>query len=197
METQLKVRRVIPEEWLIPARPVRVVLHWTAGAYRVSELDRSHYHVILQDDAALKQGEDVRPVRGRFSIADNDRTGDGRYAAHTRGLNGHSVGLSIACMAGAVQGGAHGRYPMTRRLWERLAQGAAEVCRHYGIPVTPHTVLQHGEVQRQLGVAQRGKWDCCELSFDRSLSPVEVCEQFRRKVAWYLERLDGETGVAR
>jgi len=180
--------RVIPAEWLVPATPKRVICHWTAGAYSVSALDLAHYHVVLEDQEALKRGKGVKAYRGVHSIADNDRTMDGDYAAHTAQCNTGSIGLSVACMAGAVRGNA-GRYPLTNLLFERLAQAAAECCRRYHLPVTEQTVLQHGEVERLLGIPQSGKWDVTYLPYEPHLSAVEVGALFRRKVAWYLERL--------
>lgn len=176
--------RVIPLAYLNSGHPKRVICHWTGGSYAISELDKEHYHIIL----GLVAGKlDVR--RGDHTIDDNDRTGDGDYAAHTRGCNTGSIGLSVACMAGATKGHA-GHFPLTALLWERLAQAAAECCHHYNIPVTPQTVLQHGEVQRILGIAQAGKWDVCWLPWEPALSTAEVGNQFRGKVSWYLEQLE-------
>ncbi len=185
-----RVERILPPAWLVPARVERVILHWTAGTYRASELDRQHYHFILEDAVALGDGGDIRVVRGRYTPADNERTPAGMYAAHCRGANSRSVGIAVACMLGALQGEGHGDHPLTERLWERLAQTTAEVCRRYRVPVGPRTVLQHGEVERQLGLRQAGKWDITELSFARELTPEAVCDQFRRKVCWYLERME-------
>lgn len=179
----MPVERVLPASWLVGGTPKRVICHWTAGAYAVSELDKEHYHAILG-----MQGGKLQVVRGDHAIADNDRTGDGDYAAHVAGINTGSIGLAVACMAGAVKG-KPGRYPLTELLWERLAQAAAECCHAYGIPVTPQTVLQHGEVERNLGKPQSGKWDVCWLPWDPQASAVTVCDEFRRKVSWYRERL--------
>ena len=184
----MPTRRVLPPALLVPAHPVRVICHWTAGGYRVSANDRVHYHAILEDLEALGPGGDVRVVPGIHSIADNDSARDGDYAAHTAKCNTGSIGLAVACMFEATC--QHpGRYLLTQLLWERLAQAAAECCRRYGIAVTPETVLQHGEVERQLGIPQSGKWDITFLPWDPDLEPHEVCDQFRRKVSWYLEQV--------
>ncbi len=50
-------------------------------------------------------------VRGDHTIADNVNTADDDYAAHTRSCN---AGVSLACMAGAVESPFHaGKFPMT------------------------------------------------------------------------------------
>ena len=180
--------RVLPPSLLVPARPKRIILHWTGGVYRVSKLDQQHYHAILEDLEAIGRGGDVRVVSGTHSIADNDSARDGDYAAHTAECNTGSIGLAVACMLEATPGHA-GRYPLTELLWERLAQAAAECCERYKIPITPQTVLQHGEVERQLGHHQNGKWDITYLPRDPHLEPEGVCDQFRRKVAWYRQRV--------
>lgn len=179
--------RLIPRTWLVPAHPERVVVHWTAGGYRAGEVERRHYHLILEDRAALGTGKGVRAVRGLRTIADNESTADDRYAAHVRGLNTRSIGLAAACMLDAEEG-KPGECPLTPALWEGLAQAAAECCHHYGIAVTERTVLQHGEVERVLGVAQAGKWDCCWLPWSPERPAVAVCAEFRRRVEAWLAR---------
>lgn len=69
----------------------RIVCHWTAGSHKASALDRTHYHILIEDDGNL--------VRGTHPISDNVSTADGNYAAHTRRLNTGSIGVSVCCMA--------------------------------------------------------------------------------------------------
>lgn len=184
--------RVIPRSYLTPAKIERVVCHWSAGAYRVSGLDRKHYHVILQDDAALRTGSDVTAVRGIHTPADNDNCVDRKYAAHTKGLNTRSFGLSVACMHDAARRGPYGKYPLTLLLWERMAQAAAEICEAYGLPVTERTVLFHSEALRVYGKPQAGKWDIDVLPWNPTLPPDDVHAEFRRKTGWYLAREKGD-----
>ena len=172
------MERIIPSAWLTPARCQRVIIHWTAGSYRVSGLDRDHYHVVLGGEPG-----EVVAVRGRYTPADNDNCVDRKYAMHVRGLNTGSFGLSAACMGGAKQGGPYGQWPLTPRLFERLAQAAAEVCKAYDLDITERTVLQHGEVQRVYGKPQSGKFDVCLLPW--SPDEHDVPAIFRRKVLWY------------
>ncbi|MCW4114726.1 amidase [Aurantimonas sp. MSK8Z-1] len=152
----------IPAAWLPAATMSRVVCHWSAGAYTASALDRQHYHLIIEEDGNL--------VRGDRSIKDNEAPIRGNYAAHTLNCNTGSIGVSLACMAGAVESPfSAGRYPMTLTQWQTLAEVVAELCRRYAIPVTPQTILSHAEVQGTLGIRQRGKWDYTRLPFDGSL----------------------------
>jgi hypothetical protein len=170
---------LIPADWLTPAAMRRVITHWTAGAYAVSALDREHYHIIIAGDGAL--------VRGDHSIADNVNTGDGDYAAHTRGCNTGSIGVSVACMAGAQERPfVAGPYPMTLVQWTTMARVVAQLCRAYKIPVSPVTVLGHGEVQRNLGIAQAGKWDPMILPWAPTLTFAEVGNKFRAEVQRFL-----------
>lgn len=160
------------------ASPQRIICHWTAGAYKASALDRKHYHFMIENDGKVVQG-----IR---SIKDNDSTSDQVYAAHTRRKNTKSIGLSVCCMADATRTNP-GRFPMTEVQWRRMAQVAAELCKHYKIAVSPRTVLGHFEVERTLGVAQRGKWDPGFLPWDPSAKPAEVGDAFRALVSAFLD----------
>lgn len=175
--------RVIPKEWLTPAKISRVVCHWSAGAYVVGDTELEHYHVII--GRATPNGA-VKAFRGDHTPADNNSTADDDYAAHTRDLNSNSFGLSVACMAGAKEGGPYGKAPLTKVLWERMALAAAEVCVAYGLDVAQRTVLFHSEVQAVYHKPQAGKWDINVLMWEPHLSPSEVHNQFRGKVAWYI-----------
>ena len=55
----------------------RIIFHWSAGGYRCSEIDKEHYHFIVEGDGTV--------VKGDHEVSDNINTGDGDYAAHTRG----------------------------------------------------------------------------------------------------------------
>ena len=61
--------RLIPANWTPDAAMQRIVCHWTAGGPKATNLDRQHYHILIEDDGDL--------VRGRFSVKDNESTADG------------------------------------------------------------------------------------------------------------------------
>lgn len=166
---------VVPLEWMPACRMLRIIVHWNAGTLKASDLDRDHYHLIIEGTGSL--------VRGRKSIADNVSTADGRYAAHTLNLNQGSIGLALAGMGGAVQQPfSAGKWPLTRAEWDMLPKVLADLCRHYTIAVTPKTVLSHAEVQTNLGVKQKGKWDIAVLPFDLSLDTArKVGDAFRAR----------------
>jgi N-acetyl-anhydromuramyl-L-alanine amidase AmpD len=166
---------IVPASWMPNCSMKRIILHWTAGAHRASSLDLAHYHILIEDDGKL--------VRGTHSIKDNVSTADNVYAAHTLRLNTGSIGVSVCCMAGAVESPFNpGSFPMTQTQWETMSQVVAELCQVYDISVTPDTVLGHGEVTKNLGINQRGKWDPMVLPWDTSLSKKQVGDIFRQKV---------------
>jgi len=161
--------QVVPDDWMPAAQLSRIIVHWTAGSHTPSGLDRSHYHLLIDGDGKL--------VRGTPAISLNDARGvKPGYAAHTLNCNTGSIGVSLCCMAGAIESPFKaGSAPMTRTQWEALPPVLADLCRRYGIPVTRKTVLSHAEVQGTLNIAQRGKWDISRLAFDPSVVGSAAC----------------------
>ncbi|MCP2727690.1 monofunctional biosynthetic peptidoglycan transglycosylase [Limnofasciculus baicalensis] len=177
---------VIPKKWMPTCSMKRVILHWTAGGYKASVIDKSHYHILIEDDGKL--------VKGTHSIKDNVSTEDNVYAAHTKGLNTGSIGISVCCMAEAIETPFEaGYFPMTKIQWDKMAQVVAELCYFYNIPVTPETVLGHGEVEAILGIPQTGKWDPMILPWNSDLSKTEVGKEFRDLVKQKISALSSDT----
>lgn len=154
----------------------RIVLHWSAGTHTVSGLDRSHYHFIV--------GGDAKTVAGVHAPEANIRPVKGRYAAHTLNCNTGSIGVAVAAMAGAVERPFNpGKYPITPAQLDALAALVAGLCRRYGIPVSRTTVLTHAEVQSNLGIKQRGKWDINWLpGLAGPVAPTTAGDEIRRRV---------------
>ncbi|PZQ49774.1 MAG: N-acetylmuramoyl-L-alanine amidase [Rhodovulum sulfidophilum] len=137
----------------------RVILHWTAGTNVVSALDRQHYHRIVDGEGSVFAG--VWPIEANERI---NPKGPVTYAAHTLNCNTGAIGVALAGMKGAVEAPfSAGLYPINELQLRAAAQLVAYLCRQYRIPVSPTTVLTHAEVQRTLGIAQRGKWDIARL----------------------------------
>lgn len=151
----------------------RIVIHWTAGTYSVSELDREHYHFIVGGDGTVVAG-DHKPEA-------NLSTKDGDYAAHTLGCNTGSIGVSMACMGNAVESPFNaGPWPMRAVQFDAMVKKVAALAKAYGIPVTPQTILTHAEVQPTLGIKQRGKWDVTRIAFKPELVGHKACGDFIR-----------------
>lgn len=167
----------IPIDWMPPATLQRVILHWTAGGHIATEFDRKHYHILVEGSG--------RVVRGIPSIALNGLPkAKSGYAAHTLNCNTGSIGVSLCAMAGAIERPLKlGAYPLTKAQWDVGSSVVADLCRRYGIPVTPKTVLSHAEVQANLGIQQRGKWDIAILPWAQEFdTPRECGDRFRADV---------------
>lgn len=175
------VSSFVPPTWMQRCEMKRVIAHWSAGAYTVSALDKEHYHIIVDGDGKLAKGD--------HDISDNVNTADDDYAAHTRGTNTGSIGISLACMAGAIEKPFNpGRYPMKKIQWDAMVAAIADLASFYSIPVTPKTVLSHAEVQGTLGIKQAGKWDFTRLAFDDSVVGAKACgDKMRAEVQAVLD----------
>jgi len=153
----------LPSGWMPVAPMKRIIVHWTAGSYIASELDKEHYHFLIQGDGCVVRGSvpvnaNVPPLR------------EGRYAAHTLNTNAYSIGVSMCCMANAIESPFNpGGCPMKEIQFKSMINVVAALCNKYNIPVTDKTVLTHAEVQSNLGIKQRGKWDITHLAFDPSI----------------------------
>lgn len=164
----------IPSQWMQQVKMNRIVVHWTAGAYRASELDKEHYHIIVEGTGLL--------VKGDHDISDNVNTADDDYAAHTRACNTGAIGVSLACMHGAIERPFDaGKYPMTEVQWASAMDVIAQLAAFYKIPVTNKTILSHAEVQPNLGIKQRGKWDFTRVAFDPTVIGAKACGDKMRK----------------
>ncbi|MDR6431317.1 N-acetylmuramoyl-L-alanine amidase [Brucella pseudogrignonensis] len=170
----------IPASWLPSASMARIILHWTAGANKATDFDRTHYHILVESDGSL--------IRGVPSIDLNQSPVKPGYAAHTLNCNSGSIGVSLCGMAGAIERPFNaGKYPITAKQFDAAAKAVAQLCRRYSIAVTPETVLSHAEVQGTLGITQRGKWDIAILPFDPALNTArKVGDAFRALVKSYL-----------
>lgn len=171
-------RLSLPAEWLPEAPMKRIHVHWTAGGYIASSLDREHYHFLVEGDTDI--------IRGHHLVTANiPPLREGKYAAHTYHANAYSIGIGICAMNGATSNPlAFGRAPIKKEQWDKTIELIAALARHYNIPVTDKTILTHAEVQPNLNIRQRGKWDIAVLPFWRKkLSAREVGDKMRSEVA--------------
>jgi len=158
----------------------RIIWHWTAGTYAVSATDRMRYHFIIDGDGTVAAG-DRKPE-------DNISATDGTYAAHTRGANTGSIGVSVAAMHRAMERPFDaGAYPIKPVQIDALVRLSADLSRRYGIKPTPATMLSHAEVPITLGIKQAGKWDISWLpGMAAPQDPFGIGNILRARVAAFL-----------
>lgn len=163
----------------------RIIMHWTAGSYNVSSIDKQHYHFIISGEGKV--------VNGDFPVSANEgKLVPGKYAAHTLNCNTGSIGISMACMRDAIEGKTHGPDPMTELQHNVMCSFVARLCVAHNIKVTDKTVLSHAEVQPNLGIKQRGKWDFSVLPFKPELKGAKACGDYTRQRVMHFMNL--ETG---
>lgn len=155
---------------------VRIIVHWTGGTGLANSSDLDHYHVLIESDGKVRYG--------RHKPEANRDVSNGQYAAHTRALNTGSIGVALCGMHGARETPFRaGDHAITEAQVDALAGVCADMCATYGIPVKARTVLTHAEVERTLGVAQRGKWDVTWLpGMDAPGDAIEVGRTIRAMV---------------
>lgn len=128
-----------------PSGLTRIHLHWSGGSHTANAQDKAHYHIVIEGS-----GKEILCHAETAKLA------------HTLNANGGAIGISMACMAGAVERPfAWGSAPMTMAQLHGLCKAAARLALKYDIPITRYSVLTHAEVQPTLGIAQRQKWDVC------------------------------------
>jgi hypothetical protein len=175
------MKLVINPAWLQAVKMDAIVVHWSAGSHVVSELDKEHYHIIVSGKGEI--------VKGDHDISDNVNVQDNDYAAHCRGFNTRVIGISMACMAGAIESPFNpGPFPMTKVQWDLCMQACAQLATFYRIPIIGTKILTHAEVQPTLGIKQNGKWDVTRLAFDPTVKGAkQVGDLMRRQITAFAE----------
>lgn len=157
----------------------RIVLHWTAGGNYPNIADLEHYHFVIDKNGKV--------YNGKFKPEANLNCSDGKYAMHTGGGNTGSIGIAVCGMANYKGKLTDTKYPLTAVQVEKMFALSAELCKKYGIPISPDTVLTHYE----FGLAypktsSAGKIDITCLPPYLSVKPTQVGDFIRKKVKWYL-----------
>ena len=169
----------VPPLAALPARPQRIILHWTGGTGKASAFEREHYHYLVQQDGQVAVG---------VPVALNMRQcgANVAYAAHTRGFNSYSVGVSFCGMLGATQGGSMGSYPLTESQVEAGCAFIARLCAAWGLQPTEAQVFTHAEAQRIHGRTQQWKWDIDVLPW-REATPQDNGRYLRERIAAHMQ----------
>lgn len=157
----------------------RIIWHWTVSGYSPNTSSMKAYHHVIDGNGIVHKGV---PEENNFSGAS---MAPGTYAAHTRGLNTGSLGISVCSMYGAKEVPfTTGPYPMKEVQIESLLRLTAEKMAQYNIELSPRFVLSHAEVQPTLGVKQNGKWDYMWLpGMANTIPAIEVGNILREKLS--------------
>lgn len=153
----------------------RIIIHWSAGTYTVSHVDKEHYHFIIDQYGKVHKGN-LKPE-------DNLSISDGIYAAHTRGANAGAIGVAVAAMADAKGPGALGKYPITKAQFDGLIKEVKRLRTQYKISPSRSTILTHAEVEDTLGIKQAGKIDIAfGIPGHPELKTARACGDFIRSL---------------
>jgi N-acetyl-anhydromuramyl-L-alanine amidase AmpD len=174
--------KLIPEDWMPKCTMTRIITHWTVGRYDPNETDLAAYHLLIDGDGALHRGK--HPISA--NAAGKKMAGDS-YAAHTKGCNTGSIGVSICGMFVADGVGIElSKYPFKRVQWNMMCFVVATLAMRYGIPVDNKHILGHGEVEANLDIKQNGKIDPLWLPWQPKLTRPEVGNLMRMNVKLYM-----------
>jgi hypothetical protein len=153
------------EDLFHPSGINRVHWHWMASGYAVSKTSLAHYNDGVDHMGNVYDGGALAQLQAEYSY--RNRIG----VSHTFMANTGSIGIGIACMAGASCSGSTvdaGKFPITWEGIDGMLKRTAEYCKLYDIKPSPWTTLTHAEVGPNIGIKQRGKWDIRVLPDDLS-----------------------------
>lgn len=160
----------------------RIIIHWTAGAYKPNATDLEHYHYLIDDKGIVHNG--------KHKVEDNENCNDGNYAAHTGGGNTGSIGISMCGMAGFSNRQNIGKYPLTKVQCERCFKLVAELSKKYNITINPQNVMTHYEFGiKHPNTSSAGKIDIVYLPPYADVEQAKVGDFIRNKTRWYLDKI--------
>lgn len=159
----------------------KIIIHWTAGGSKPNSIDLQHYHFIVDQTGIINNGI--------YKPEDNENCFDGKYAQHTGGGNTGAIGISMCGMMDYSSGGST-PYPLTKIQFENTCKKVAELCKKYGILITPTNILTHYEFgQAHPKSTSYGKIDIIYLPPYPTVKKDEVGDFIRSKVQWYYGKL--------
>lgn len=134
----------------------RIHWHWTVSGYLVTPRITSHYNGVFDYEGNEYDGgappEQQAYYSSRFGVS------------HSLSSNTGAVGLAVACLSGVKANWGsmavdQGQYPITWKGIDAMLEKTMELCKEFDIYPSPWTTLNHAEIQPNLGIRQKGKWD--------------------------------------
>lgn len=155
-------------------KPQRIHWHWTGGKYHASSYDKEYYNYLIDGDGVVH--------KGHHSVEDQCT---GKGASHTRLANTGAIGVAVCGMFKATPNDI-GHYPVTEESINSLFELTRELCEKHDIRVSPWTTLNHAEVESNLNIMQKNKWDIRFLPGYEGIKPARyVGDEMRKKVRTY------------
>jgi len=169
-----------PYDLFDPSGLHSIVMHWTAGANGVIELERRAYNAVVDAQSNVYDGVFRPEAQATYRV--------GHAASHTYMANTHRIGISVDCMAGARERPFHmGTNPIQKGHVEGMLRQTAQWIRDFNIIPSKWTVLTHAEVQPNLNIRQKWKWDIRVLPGDKAVRPAdEAGDMLREQLQDYL-----------
>lgn len=156
----------------------RIIIHWTAGTGKPNNIDKEHYHFLIDSEGNI--------YKGVYLPEDNENCNDGKYAQHTGGGNTGSIGIALCGMLGFNSDRNIGKYPLTKIQCERAFKLISSLAKKYNIEINERTVMTHYEFGlRNPKTTSSGKIDIVYLPPYPSVSRRDVGDFIRNKVNWY------------
>lgn len=157
----------------------RIIIHWTAGTNQPNNVDKEHYHYLIDGDGKVYQG--------KYKPEDNENCSDGRYAAHTGGGNTGSIGVSMCGMfIPAKSDLRQTKFPLTRKQCEACFKLCADLGKKYGIPITAQNIMTHYEFGKSHPqTSSAGKIDIIYLPPYPEQTADKIGDFIRNKIRWY------------
>lgn len=146
-------------------RDIKLYLHWSAGHYGQFFND---YHITIDYDGSIYTStEDLSMV-----------------LAHTWHRNTGSIGIALACCAGATTNDL-GEEPPTNAQIEAMAQVVAVLCEEFDLSIDNETVMTHAEAANLDGYGPETtceRWDLWVLPGTAKGAGGTI---LRGKAIWY------------
>lgn len=157
----------------------RIIIHWTAGTNTPNNVDKEHYHYLIDGDGNIHAG--------KYKPEDNENCSDGRYAQHTGGGNTGSIGVSMCGMfIPAKSDLRQTKFPLTRKQCEACFKLCADLGKKYGIPITAQNIMTHYEFGKSHPqTSSAGKIDIIYLPPYPEQTADKIGDFIRNKIRWY------------
>ena len=159
----------------------KIIIHWTAGRYYPTQLEKQHYHFLIDKEGKI--------FNGIYKPEDNINCVDKIYAAHCGGGNTGAIGVAMCGMYGFKSNKNIGNFPILPIQFESCMLFCAELASKYNIEISKDNILTHYEFgQAHPKTTSFGKIYIIYLPTHPWVAKNEIGSFIRSKIRWYKER---------